>query len=64
MDDTQRIDNLEIKITYLEDILDTLNSVILSQNESIDFLKKEIKFLKEQDANAQEIRPNEKPPHY
>ena len=59
----ERITNLEIKITYMEDVVSTLNSEMIRQSKEIDFLKAEIERLKEE-KNAPLIRGNEKPPHY
>lgn len=62
MSETQRIDDLEIKVTYLEDAIRTLNGVIIEQNNRIDQLHREIERLTERDSD--EARPIEKPPHY
>ncbi len=63
-----RITELEIKISYAEDMIDELNRVVFRQQQQIDLLVGEIKALREQ---AQDAAPGERhslrdelPPHY
>jgi SlyX protein len=63
-----RITELEIKISYAEDLVDELNRLVFRQQEQIDLLFREVRSLREQTQNAQ---PNEQrtlrdelPPHY
>ena len=63
-----RITELEIKITYTEDLVEELNRIVYRQQQQIDFLANELRSLRDQVQNAQ---PNEQrnlrdeiPPHY
>ena len=63
-----RITELEIKISYAEDMIDELNRVVFRQQQQIDLLVGEVKALREQ---AQDAAPGERhslrdelPPHY
>ncbi len=63
-----RVTELEIKISYAEDMIDELNRVVFRQQQQIDLLVGEIKALREQ---AQDAAPGERhslrdelPPHY
>lgn len=68
MSTENRIENLEIKLTYMEDFLKQIQEVAVGQAKDIDRLKAENKMM------AQKIRelieesegeiPNKKPPHY
>jgi len=63
-----RITDLEIKISYTEDLVDELNRIVYRQQQQIDLLANEIKSLREQMQSAQpnETRSlrDELPPHY
>lgn len=63
-----RITDLEIKISYTEDMVEELNHTIYRQQQQIDFLINEIRSLREQIQRAapQEQRSlrDEIPPHY
>jgi SlyX protein len=63
-----RITELEIKISYTEDLVEELNRLVFRQQEQIDLLFREIRALREQAQNAQpqEQRSlrDEIPPHY
>lgn len=63
-----RITELEIKISYAEDLVEELNRIVFRQQEQIDFLVREIRSLREQIQNAQPNEPrslrDELPPHY
>ena len=63
-----RITELEIKITYTEDLVDELNRIVFHQQQQIDLLINGIKSLRDQ---IQAITPAEQrslrdelPPHY
>lgn len=63
-----RLIDLEIKISYTEDMLDELNLTIFRQQQQIDLLMLQFKALREQ---VQTAAPNEQrslrdeiPPHY
>lgn len=63
-----RITELEIKISYAEDLIDELNRTIYRQQQQIDFLARELNNLRQQvqaAAPAQGISlRDELPPHY
>lgn len=63
-----RITDLEIKISYTEDMVEELNRTIYRQQQQIDFLINEIRNLRDQVQRAapQEQRSlrDEIPPHY
>lgn len=63
-----RITELEIKISYTEDLVDELNRTIFRQQRQIDLLVDEVRALRQQ---VQAIAPSEArslrdeiPPHY
>jgi len=63
-----RITELEIKISYAEDMIDELNHTIFRQQQQIDLLISQMRALREQ---MQTSQPNEAlslrdelPPHY
>ena len=64
----EQIEELQIKCSYLEDIVDKLDVVVIHQQTQIDLLIKEVKYLRQQDNsdNKQEnsIAKIELPPHY
>ncbi len=65
----QRLDELEIKASYTEDLLDQLNLTIYRQQQQIDALARTIAQLRQQmpeaggGAAARNLR-DELPPHY
>lgn len=63
-----RITELEIKISYAEDMIDELNRVVFRQQQQIDLLLGQIKSLREQVQYAAPGEPrslrDELPPHY
>ena len=63
-----RITDLEIKISYTEDLVEELNRTIFRQQQQIDFLARELDALRQQ---VQAVPPaqtssllDELPPHY
>jgi len=64
----QRIEQLEIKFSYAEDLLDTLNALVTKQQDQIDRLLHEVGQLRRQ--REEEASPtfrslrDELPPHY
>ncbi len=67
MDD--RINELEIKLAFQEDLLDTLNSTVARQQQQIDLLQEQFRALYQQvrsaATTAAETDPlQEIPPHY
>ena len=66
MSDSERITELEIKITHQELLLDALNQVVIDQANQIDALKRAVEQIEHHGATGPpEIGPaDEKPPHY
>jgi SlyX protein len=63
----ERIDALEMRLTYQDDAIETLNQTITAQWAQIDRLTRQMAELKErlQDAESRVPGPvNERPPHY
>ncbi|MDO9435259.1 SlyX family protein [Hydrogenophaga sp.] len=69
-DDTeQRLIELEIKSSYADDLLDSLNQLVARQQEQIDLLLREVARLRqrgepESGAHAMRDPRDELPPHY
>lgn len=64
-----RITQLEIKLSYAEDLLDTLNALVIKQQDQIEWLLREVGQLRRQredDAPGNGFRSlrDELPPHY
>ncbi|MGV0963668.1 MAG: SlyX family protein [Polynucleobacter sp.] len=63
-----RITNLEIKLSFTEDLIDQLNQTIYKQQQQIEFLYRELKSIKEQasssDGAGNSSAKAEIPPHY
>jgi SlyX protein len=63
-----RITNLEIKLSFTEDLIDQLNQTIYKQQQQIEFLYRELKSIKEQasssDGPSNSSPKDEIPPHY
>ena len=63
-----RITNLEIKLSFTEDLIDQLNETIYKQQQQIEFLYRELKSIKEQANSGDGVGNNnpkdEIPPHY
>lgn len=63
-----RITNLEIKLSFTEDLIDQLNQTIYKQQQQIEFLYRELKSIKEQAGSGDGVASNsakdEIPPHY
>ena len=65
---TERLDKLEIKLSYMEDFVQQLQDVVTTHTQTIEVLRKENKILSDKirdmsDQLQGEI-PNRKPPHY
>jgi len=64
----KRLTELEIKLSFTEDLVDTLNQVVARQQQQIDLLMQEITHLRQQssDGGAGSFRSlrDELPPHY
>lgn len=67
-DTDRRLTELEIKASYADDLLDTLNQMVARQQEQIDLLLREVSRLRqrgepEASPAARDLR-DELPPHY
>ena len=65
-----RVTELEIKLSFCEDLLETLNATVIRQQQQIDRLHAELRVVREQlaaadagDAAPRSLR-DELPPHY
>ncbi|WFU57958.1 SlyX family protein [Bradyrhizobium pachyrhizi] len=64
---SERIDALEVRLTYQDEAIETLNQTITAQWKQIDALTRQIAELRDrlQEAERQAPGPgNERPPHY
>ena len=62
-----RITNLEIKLSFAEDLIEKLNETVYKQQQQIEFLYRELKAMKEQASNSGPggaSLKDEIPPHY
>lgn len=62
-----RITNLEIKLSFTEDLIEKLNETIYTQQQQIEFLYRELKAIKEQASSSGGgggSLKDEIPPHY
>jgi SlyX protein len=64
----QRLTELEIKASFADDLLDTLNQLVARQQETLDVLVREVSRLRQQrhdDTGPGQRDPrDERPPHY
>ena len=63
----ERIDALETRLTFQDEIIETLNKTITAQWHKIDALTRQIELLSERLREAEAHAPggaNEPPPHY
>lgn len=63
-----RLDELEAKMVFAEDLIDTLNQTVIRQQDQIDLLQQQIRLLHQQLQDALPSGPrtlrDEIPPHY
>jgi len=61
-----RITNLEIKLSFTEDLIEKLNETVYKQQQQIEFLYRELKAVKEQvgSSSGGSSLKDEIPPHY
>lgn len=62
-----RITNLEVKLSFTEDLIEKLNEMIYKQQQQIEFLYRELKAIKEQAGSGGPGNSSLKddiPPHY
>ena len=63
----ERITNLEIKLSFAEDLIEKLNETVYKQQQQIEFLYRELKAIKEQAGSGGpggSSLKDEIPPHY
>jgi len=63
----ERITNLEIKLSFTEDLIEKLNETVFKQQQQIEFLYRELKAIKEQASSGGSggsSLKDEIPPHY
>ncbi|MCC8942310.1 SlyX family protein [Bradyrhizobium sp. Arg68] len=64
---SERIDALEVRLTYQDETIETLNQTITAQWKQIDALTRQIAELRDRLQEAERSAPgpaNERPPHY
>ena len=64
-----RLTELEIKVSFQEDLLDKLDQIIIRQQEQLDALTREVIALRQQNQQAGDAPPqrnlrDDLPPHY
>lgn len=66
--DQERLEKVEIKMAYLEDMVSQLNDIVIAQEKIIEEQKVQIAVLKRKFEdfveNGGEEIPNRRPPHY
>jgi uncharacterized coiled-coil protein SlyX len=63
----ERIDALEVRLTYQDETIETLNQTITAQWKQIDALTRQLAELRDRLQDAERLAPgpaNEPPPHY
>ncbi|MBR0870507.1 SlyX family protein [Bradyrhizobium tropiciagri] len=63
----ERIDALEVRLTYQDETIETLNQTITAQWKQIDALTRQVAELRDRLQDAERLAPgpaNEPPPHY
>jgi uncharacterized coiled-coil protein SlyX len=60
----ERVTELEIKVTHLERLVETLNSVLIAQRGELDALAKRVAALEDQLHAALDEPTDGPPPHY
>ncbi|WP_439115045.1 SlyX family protein [Hydrogenophaga sp.] len=64
----ERLTQLEIKLSYTEDLLDTLNQLVATQQDQLNLLLREVSRLRQQGGSENMAAPrdprDELPPHY
>ena len=63
--DEKRLEKLETNLVYMQDIINSLNSVVTDQTMEIEQLKKRLEIISRRLEEVEgEDRPSRKPPHY
>ena len=64
----ERLEHLEVKVSYQEHLVQELNDVIVSQQNQMDALEKSVTQLREyirgMDGQSHNTEPEAPPPHY
>jgi SlyX protein len=60
----QRLIDLETKFSHQDILIEEMRQTLHEQYLTIEKLEKNVKVLTEQLKGSEDIRPNEKPPHY
>jgi len=64
----RRLENLEIKASFAEDLVEQLNDIVVRQQQQIDLLAQELARLRQQTASSEPASfrslREELPPHY
>lgn len=69
MDDATRLTNLEVKLAFQDDLLESLNRIVAEQQQQIDLLQQELRVVYEQVRQMQPsliatLAEEPPPPHY
>lgn len=69
MDILARIESLEIKMAFQDDLVETLNSIVVKQQQQIELLQQQVKVLYQQikslqPSNIADAADDVPPPHY
>lgn len=64
-----RLTNLETKLAFQDDLLESLNAIVASQQQQIDLLQQQVQLLYDQlrslaPSNIAGVTADERPPHY
>ncbi|MES2918044.1 MAG: SlyX family protein [Pseudomonadota bacterium] len=64
-----RLTNLETKVAFQDDLVETLNGIVVAQQQQIDLLQKQVQMLYDQlrsltPVDAPAGAQDERPPHY
>lgn len=64
----KRLDELEAKLAFAEDLIETLNQTVFRQQQQMDSLQEQLRLLHQQVRDSQHDEPltprEEIPPHY
>ena len=69
MDIAAKIEALEIKLAFQDDLVETLNGIVVEQQQQIELLQQQVKVLYQQikslqPSNISDIADEVPPPHY
>lgn len=64
-----RLSNLETKLAFQDDLLETLNGIVAAQQQQIELLQQQVQLLYDQlrstsPSGLPQDSPDERPPHY